>query len=88
MVKFGAKTKEEYETINEIANRALGMGVNRSKMDMYMDIDAAHGTCPLKLDKLLKADSGDFAHDIYGIISNINRETGELENCFLPRYAR
>ncbi len=53
-----------------------------------MDITAAHRNgCPLKLDELLKAEDFDFAHDVFGIRRYINRKTGKLENCFLPRFS-
>ena len=58
------------------------------KLTVVMDIDACHSNgCPLKLGELLRASDFEFAHDVGGIITNINRETGKLENCFLPRYA-
>ena len=28
-----------------------------------------------------------FLHDVCGIATHINRNTGELEGCFSPRYA-
>lgn len=53
-----------------------------------MDITACHANgCPLKLPELLEASDEDFSHDIFGIRRHINRETGELEDCFLPRFA-
>lgn len=41
----------------------------------------------LNFQELLKADESDFIHDIYNIQLFMNRDTGELENDFLPRYA-
>ena len=52
-----------------------------------MDISATHLHCPLDLDQLLKFDDFNFAHDITGISFNLDRVTGKLENCFLPRCA-
>jgi hypothetical protein len=53
-----------------------------------MDITAAHcNGMTLNLTALLNADDANFAHDIGGIVQHINRQTGELENCFVPRYA-
>ena len=57
------------------------------QMTIAMDIEAVHSSNPLRLKDLLEADDTDFAHDVYGIGRNINRTTGELENCFLPRYS-
>ena len=82
-------SKEEFRQLHEIAKRAVnaGLGLN-DLMEIEMDITACHcnGT-PLKLNELLEADAFDFNHDICGINRCINRETGELENCFLPRFA-
>jgi hypothetical protein len=57
------------------------------RMSVSMDLIAAHtsGT-PLKLEELLVARDGDFAHDVFGISRHIDRSTGQLD-CFMPRYA-
>lgn len=81
-------TKEDYEVISKIVKRARELGVNRSVMDLNMDISATHENCPLRLDDMLKADDFNFMHDVYGIIRHLNRQTGELENCFVPRFAK
>lgn len=58
------------------------------RSDLLMDITAAHcNGCKLKLVELLEAEDFDFAHDVSGIRSHINRENGRLEGQFLPRYA-
>jgi hypothetical protein len=82
-------TKEEDELIYKIVSRV----VNESpypidEFNLTMDLTAVHcNGCPLFLEGLLNADDFNFAHDVYGIVENINRDTGKLENCFLPRYA-
>ncbi len=86
------ETKEEYMIESKIADRAIAMakefGVKYDKLTALMDVSACHcNGCPLKLQELLNADDANFAHDVFGIRANINRETGKLENCFLPRYA-
>ena len=56
-------------------------------MDIVMDITAAHmNGNKLDLEKLLIADNQNFAHDVFGIKNNLDRTTGLLENCFLPRF--
>lgn len=53
-----------------------------------MDVTACHANgCPLDLEKLLHADAFNFSHDVFGIARYINRNTGKLENCFVPRCA-
>jgi len=57
-------------------------------LQLNMDITATHlNGCSLKLVELLKTDDGNFAHDVFGIRRHIDRETGQLKHCFLPRYA-
>jgi hypothetical protein len=83
-------TKEDALLISKIVKRAVKIGIGQGvPMDMHMAITACHlnGT-PLKLKELLEADDFNLMHDVCGIQRNINRTTGELENCFLPRFAK
>lgn len=86
------KARETYETIAAIARRAVEMaddlGVSYDHMTAVMDIDCVHKVTPLRLDELLAADDGNFGHDVFGIRRHLNRETKELENCFVPRFCR
>ena len=86
-------TKEDNDIAVNIAKRAILMarklGVKYSQMDAVMDIEACHNNgCTLKLSELLEADDFNFAHDIFGIRRHINRNTGKLEHCFLPRFSK
>ena len=86
-------TKEDTEVIAKIAKRANAMtakmGYDYSIMTASMDITATHvNGCPLKLNDLLEADEFNFAHDTIGILHHIDRETGQLTDCFVPRYAQ
>lgn len=89
-VKFDA-TYLEHETIIKIAKRAEEIaGKNQieisSRMHIVMDIEATHcNGCRLKLDELLAFPDFDFVHDVWGIMRHLDRETGQLTNCFLPR---
>ena len=86
MVRMSA-TKEEVQKIVKIAQRAVKEVPQMDFMSTMMDIEATHSNgCKLRLDDLISADLGDFLHDVTGIYSHINRETGQLENCFLPRF--
>jgi len=90
MIDFAAiKTEaEDMRVIGVIVDRAQESGIERDRLDLLMDLQVVHNTCPLDLAGLVNAKNTDFLHDVYGIINNLNRETGQLENCFLPRFSR
>jgi hypothetical protein len=81
-------TKEEYALISKIIERTKNMDSSIFESDLGMDLAAVNSICSLDFEKLLDFHKSDFMHDIYGIRKNINRETGELQNCFLPRCAK
>lgn len=84
-------SKQDLEEIELICKKGFSemLDVYSNVLAMSMDITAVHlNGCPLRLSELRNADDSNFYHDLYGIASNINRETGKLENCFLPRYSR
>lgn len=84
-------TKQELVTISKIAGRAVQLaaqhGISYQHIDAMIDLEKTHEQNPLRLDEFLKADDGNFAHDVFGIRQNMNRETGQIENCFSPRYS-
>lgn len=82
-------TKERFELIGSICDRALGGRPNGfcQKLDLCMDIDFADQDIPLDLQKLLDFPDGDFFHDVNGIVRHMNRETKKLGDCFMPRCA-
>jgi len=90
MIAWEKVTKEETVLINKIVKRACKSFPKNIKdgMSLDMDISATHISCPLRLTDLLAADKFNFAHDVFGIMSHINRETGNLEHCFVPRFAK
>lgn len=73
---------DRYEPIYEEA-----AGNRLDRLTLMMDLCVTHNNCPLKLQELLDGANADFVHDIAGIQRHINRRTGQLEDCFLPRYA-
>lgn len=82
-------SKLEDTLIWRIARRAGQDLSNERVIDIAMDITAAHlNGCPLDLERLLKADAIDFAHDVFGIGKNLDRSTGKLVGGFLPRFAK
>jgi hypothetical protein len=86
-------TKDETQQIIDIMLRAASImnfeTRGSSRLEVSMDLTACHCVgCPLDLEGLLIAKPSDLIHDVAGIMANINRETGELENSFAPRYAQ
>jgi len=73
--------------IARIASRAERLGIDGDRINLIMDLEAAHHVCPLNLDALQNAPVSDFIHDVQGIINHLNRDTGELADGFRPRYA-
>ena len=91
MISFKA-TRDEHKTITNIAQRANAMakevGIDYPVLEAHMDISACHANgCPLKLTELASADNFNFAHDVFGIRRHIDRETGQLQDCFSPRFS-
>ena len=84
--------KGDLKKITEVMLRAASLmnfelrGSDR--LTVCMDLTACHANgCALDLEGLLSASPSDLIHDVAGIMSHINRETGKLEDCFSPRYA-
>lgn len=87
MISLDTTTKDT-KTILAIVKRVTEKIVGIDSLSLTMDISAVHvNGCPLRLKDLLKADDFNFWHDIFGIQKHINRATGQLNNCFIPRFA-
>ena len=81
------KDKERYMKYVEICKRAENEGIyNGERLTLLMDIESADNAFNLRLEDLLNADNFNFAHDVVGIVNNINRETKDF-GLFVPRYA-
>ena len=90
-MEFAKLTEDEDKAVERIIERAAVMereyGSKLDRLSLRMDLEATHAKCPLDLKRLAEFPDFDFAHDIYGIMGHLNRKTGELENCFVPRCA-
>jgi hypothetical protein len=89
---FAISAPDDCELARQIAARAAGLsaqaGRTINQIELWMDIVACHANgCPLDLDRLAQADDFNIAHDVFGISRHLDRETGELTDCFLPRFA-
>lgn len=59
-----------------------------SRTDRMMDLEAVDRELDMDWQALLDAKDGDFLHDVSGIHHHMDRSTGVLGDCFLPRYTR
>ena len=84
-------SKEDHILIMRIVDRIFLESTQAKQLDrstLIMDLTATHANGnPLKLAELAEADKFDLTHDVFGIVNHINRQTGQLEDFFLPRYA-
>lgn len=81
------KNKERFMMYVEIAKRAKEMELYKGeRFTLLMDLEYADNAFNLRLEDLLNADNFNFAHDVVGIVNNINRETKDF-GLFVPRYA-
>lgn len=84
------KNKERFMMYVEIAKRAEEMELySGERMTLLMDLESADNVFNLRLEDMLKADDFNFAHDVVGIINNINRSEFPAKDfgLFVPRYA-
>lgn len=85
-------SKEDARAIDQIVARALESFTDyplpHVKMHLEFDLTLCHANgCPLKLRELLTAEDEGFWHDLDGIAQHLDRRTGELGECFVPRFA-
>lgn len=92
-MKFNASLYE-LSVMKKIAERMVAMhreitgGDGLMVHEVIMDLDAVHSNhVQLNLHELLHAAPSDFAHDVAGIRHHLDRKTGRLTGCFMPRYA-
>lgn len=86
--------KKDLPHVEAIVARAVALyaelypeGPELDPTTMLMDIIACHlNGCPLRLAELAEADEFNFSHDVWGIRRHMDRKTGKLTDCFLPRY--
>ena len=78
--RYNAMEKEVGARIKEVEARRLNLS---------MDLCATHANgCPLDFQILAGFDDFNFFHDIDGVSSRLDRETGKLTRFFVPRCAK
>ena len=82
------KDKERFMKYVAICERAEELGIyNGERITLLMDIENADKVFNLRLEDWLNADNFNFAHDIHGIVNNIDRSKNPVEfHHFLPRF--
>ena len=85
MINWDALNKDDVSVIQRIAKRAVTDNPNLDFLNLTMDVSAVHIKNPLDLNRFESFDDLNFTHDVYGIMRHIDRNTGELKDCFLPR---
>lgn len=90
MISFAVTSAEHLQAEQAVDRFLLLSGESRVRKTIYMmDVLAAHANgCPLDFAALAEASDFDLAHDVGGIIRHIDRNTGKLTGCFLPRHAQ
>ena len=88
-IKWDAVSKETIGYVREILRRAEELELGPAKNDrpgLCMDLEAASVVLDTSYERLLEAAAGDFCHDVLGIYEHFNRDTGEMDNGFAPRF--
>lgn len=90
-------TAREHNLIMELAMHVHAIAMKNhvvySLHDALMDITCVHlNGCALDLKAMVEAidteHDADVIHDLFGIRRHIDRTTGRLMGCFVPRYAK
>lgn len=91
-VQFATPTAAEVPHLAKVTSRAVDLltsgGVSTDEIEVQMDLLAVHHHTPLDFARMADADRANFAHDVCGIYRHLDRRTGLLRDCFVPRYAR
>ena len=90
MIDWDSVKPEVTDNAFKIIERAQNSGYeipNNDWSGLLMDLEATSLNVDIDWESFLNAGEGDFGHDLWGIYENLNRQTGELDNGFLPRFA-
>jgi len=91
-VQFAKLTAPERAQVDSIVSRWLSMrraaGLKAEARSTRMDLCAVHFRMPLDFERLAEAPDFEVAHDVGGIYRYLDRRTGELTDCFVPRFLK
>lgn len=90
-IKMAHWSKEDEREVSHAIERAREMfakfGHKLDVLSLRMDLAAVNAVIPLDFSKLANFDNFNLSHDVGGIIKHMDRETGDLRDCFVPRCA-
>lgn len=76
--------------LHEIATRGVDIGrragVPMDFQQIISDLKTVNQSVRMDFQALCAASDFNLIHDVFGIHNNLNRETGQLENEFFPRF--
>jgi hypothetical protein len=91
-VSFDVST-DDASGINRVIEKAIRLKMIKSTERMHYEMNlcatVAQG-CQIDFARMLdndERDNFDFAHDLFGIDRHLDRSTGRLLGCFVPRFA-
>jgi len=74
--------RDRFTAIGKVLDRyEAKSGLPFKRIDAFMDLDYSK----VNVVALLDADDATFFHDVNGVFRHFNRETMELDDCFMPR---
>ena len=88
-INYNKLSSQERDQIQQIAKRIFTIRNDRGNktplMQIEMQLSAVHTNgCKLDLQRLLAASDHHLMRDYYGISQNLNMDTGQIENDYLP----
>lgn len=94
MIQFSDRLDEAAavaDRFERLISRRTLYGIPYKRRPFIMDLlaaDGRNGNLPLDWPAFLALDDGQFVHDAAGIYRHLNRQTGFLDDCFVPRCAK
>ena len=90
MADFNTNQIDRIAMVVERAREFCFTPAMEEPVQLTMDLcaaDGVNGNPDLDLSALLKFEWPDFLHDVAGIYRHLDRTTGKLTDCFVPRCA-